>query len=50
VIVGASPVQGGSASIAASVLPAGTDSVQAVYSGDGSNALSVSAAETVAVT
>jgi hypothetical protein len=49
VVVGASPIQGGSASIAAALLPMGTDSVQAVYGGDSGNALSVSAAASVAV-
>jgi CotH kinase protein/Bacterial Ig-like domain (group 3) len=49
VVVGASPIQGGSASIAATLLPVGFDSVQAVYGGDNANALSTSAAASVAV-
>ena len=51
VVVGTSPLAGGgAASLTISNLPAGTDSLQAVYSGDDANALSASAAQTVSVT
>jgi hypothetical protein len=49
VIVGTASLSGESATLSASNLPAGAVSLQAVYSGDSINALSVSAAQSVSV-
>ena len=49
VILGTSPLSGGAASIIIGSLPSGTANLQAVYSGDATNALSVSGAQTMTV-
>jgi uncharacterized protein (TIGR03437 family) len=49
VVLGAGSLNGGTASFAASTLPAGAHNLQAVYNGDSSNALSASAVQAVIV-
>lgn len=50
VVLGTVPLAGNSASLSTSNMPAGTVSLQAVYSGDSTNALSISAAQSINVT
>lgn len=49
VILGTGPLNGGTASLTVSNLPAGTDALQAIYNGDDVNALSESATQTAVV-
>jgi hypothetical protein len=49
IVLGTGSLSSGAASLTATNLPAGTDNLQAVYNGDNDNALSTSAAHSVAV-
>jgi hypothetical protein len=49
VFLGSAPLSGGAASLTVASLQLGTDSLQAVYSGDNGNALSVSTAQSLTV-